>query len=81
MRVAVPPGFEPLEDDQEVHVTEDEDQENQLRNGFEPKLHFSSVVQRIGTLDEDSQSHVHHSDDDRDLHLETVDVIEIVLGH
>lgn len=44
MNISITPWFEPFENDQEVHVTKDQNQEYQLWNGFEPELYFSFVI-------------------------------------
>jgi hypothetical protein len=78
MRIVKAPVFEPLENDQKVHVTKDKHQKDQLRQKLKPELNFPLKIKRIGRLNQDSQSHMHNSNNYRYFHLETINVVKVV---
>ena len=69
MGVSVTPRSQPLENDKKVHIAEDQDQENKLRYGLKPELHFSFKVEWISGFDDNSDCHVYNTDDDWYFHL------------
>ncbi len=79
MWITIAPRLEPLEDNQEVHIPKYQYQEYQLRNSLKPKLHFSPVINWVRCFNQYTQCHMHHTNDNWDFHLQTVDVVQIVL--
>lgn len=67
------PGSEPLEDDQEIHVSEEESQEQDLRDELKDDLKSPLEVEGVSELEEDTHAHVDDGDYDRHFHLQVVD--------
>jgi hypothetical protein len=78
MWIVKAPVFEPLENNQKVHVTKDKHQKEQLRQKLKPKLNFPLKIKRISRLNQDSQSHMHNSNNYRYFHLETINEVKVV---
>ena len=70
-----------LEDDEEIHVSEKQAEEEYLGYELKPDLKFPFEVEGVEQFEEYSADHVEDGDDDRDLHLETVDEDEVVACH
>lgn len=70
----------PLIYDEKVHESEEQDQEQDLRDPFEDHLQGSFEVECIEKFQEDSQGHVYDGNNDWDLHLECVDKDEFIVG-
>lgn len=75
------PRFQPLEDDQEVHISEQESKEEDLWDELEEDFQVSLEVNSIEELHNDSEDHMNDGNDDSDLHLETVDKNQLIVGH
>ena len=69
---------EPLEDDEEAHVSKDRPQEENLRDELEKDVDLVLKVDVIRQADDDSHRHLNDSENDRHLHLQRVVIIEFV---
>ena len=74
------PHFQPLEDNEEVHVAEQDHHEHDLGQELKIEIYFLPEVQGVGCLEADAHHHVHHPDDHRQLHLKVVLKHQLVLG-
>lgn len=58
------PQFEPLEDDEEIHISEEQSQEEHLRHEFEPYFEGAFEVECVEEFEEDAHYHVQDGNDD-----------------
>ena len=56
------PCFEPLEDDEEIHIPKQDDHEDELRNKLVPKIKFLFEVQSIKRFTTYANRHMNNSD-------------------
>jgi len=77
-RILGVPQLEPLENDEEIHVSEEETEEEHLRHELKPDLKLSLEVERIQQFEEDSADHVQDGDNHRYFHFQAVDEDEVV---
>jgi hypothetical protein len=66
------PEFEPLEDDQEVHVPKEKAEEENLGDELEEDLHSSFEVKSIVAFEHYSYKHMNDSNDHRNFHFKAV---------
>lgn len=71
--------IEPLGNDQDIHPSEENVQENNLRNEFEDEVHWLSEVDSVDTFHADTERHLEYSQDNCNLHFDTVGNVQIVV--
>ena len=69
----VRPVHDPLEEDHEDEVAEDEDQEDDLGEELQDDGVVLPVVDFVPHTEEDPEGHVNHSKDQGDLHLVSIE--------
>lgn len=62
----------PLGNDHPVHIAEENEQKDDLRNELEEKVHLLLEVNRVGSLHANTKTHLKDTKDNRELHLERV---------
>ena len=58
------PHLQPFVDDKEVHIAEEGEKEEELRDELEKEIDLFAFIDAVTALHEDSNSHVQHSNDD-----------------
>jgi hypothetical protein len=71
----------PLADNEEVHESEEDEEEDYLGDELKDDVELVLEVERVGELHAYSQGHLHDSQDHRQLHLERIQIGERVNGH
>lgn len=71
---------EPLNDDKEVHVTEERQHDNETSDDLTEQGSVIREVDSILAFVEDTEAHVEHSKNDRHLHFDIVSNSELILG-
>mmetsp|Transcript_87188 Transcript_87188/g.188807 ORF Transcript_87188/g.188807 Transcript_87188/m.188807 type:complete len:290 (+) Transcript_87188:153-1022(+) len=70
----------PLDDDHGVHPTEQQGQEEQLRNEFEEQVHPLALEHVVAALEHHAERHLHHADQHSQLHLLTVEESDFLVA-
>lgn len=72
-------GVVPLDEDETGEVSEEREQEGELRDALEEEIQLLVEVDRVEHLHAQTEAHVHHTNDDGHLHLYRVVVDQFVL--
>jgi hypothetical protein len=77
-RILGRPFVKPLIDNQKIHISEEQDKEDKLRDGLEDNVSLLLPDELITGFKQDAEGHVDNSDDHCDFHLETVCELKLV---
>jgi hypothetical protein len=72
------PWCQPLDDNEEIHITKEPHKEEYLRDEFEDDLHCSFKVAGVKAFNNHTESHMDDSNNNCDFHFKTVDKHKLV---
>ena len=73
-------GVEPFSNNEDIHPSEENVEENDLGDEFEDEIQWSVEVDSVKSFHANTERHLKYSKDNCDLHLDAVGNVEIVVA-
>ena len=71
----------PLDEYQQAHVPERRRHEDDHRNELTKEVYVVTEIEGVGALEHDTETHLQHSKDHTELHLEGVEEVKFIGGY